>query len=107
MKRNMSESKAWEFLANAWDNAKPVYEEEKEYGVIINTHGIYRTCLCHCIRELYTYDLISESTNYSMRNKINSLRTNRFSPFKWSFSKSGAKARAKFCRKMAAETKRK
>lgn len=95
----MTESKAWGYLAKCWGKA---YKTEfVYYASILGVSGLCRSC-----QVLDDTGKISFKVKQSMICKIAKLpNRNLWSAYKWSFKRSGAKARANFCRKMAKATK--
>lgn len=91
--------KAWEWLADKWD-----YPAGKDsYGdlyVMIVTHN--RRGLCESVRSMEFHKMISSATAKTMNDAIKANRPNGVHPnmYYYPTDYSGAKKRAKFCRKM-------
>ena len=103
MKRKMSETRAWAWLAPKWDKA---VESGGFANIFLSSD--YQPCgLCPCIDWLCDEERISEETAESMREKIPKKQAGIFTMnyFRWPPTMAGAKQRAAFCRKMAAKTK--
>lgn len=98
MKRKLTEYQAWMKLAKAWD--KPSPRSSGDWAVTIN--GQPHIALCICLIAWLTDESISEVVFDSMTDKI---YQGHDGGFRWTLDSKGAKARAAFCRKMAAKVK--
>ncbi len=95
----MTEREAWLYLAKKWSSDNLIVSMNKnEYYVYRGyySRGDPAFGLCCCIDVLP----ISGTIRDNMHNKIDNLRF-RNDIFVWSNSKSGAKARVRFCLKQA------
>lgn len=105
----MTEREAWEFLAEAFSDARRYRlsaDDELVYRVRVRHEPIAgHSCLCDSIRCLYMNYKISDAVLRRMRNKVWRARPYRALEgglFYWSRkSSAGKRSRVLFCRKMA------
>jgi hypothetical protein len=106
----MSEATAWDFLARLW--SIPVPDPSAAPFVRLSRTGkLSRTrmySLCRCVRGLHELGLISTDTLRSMLARYRRHRPRKrlqqlgFWGYLWPLNEAGARARAEFCRKLAA-----
>jgi hypothetical protein len=101
----MNEAEAWEYLAERWDKASPYTEEVPYVAVIVDHHSSFG--LCYSVVMLDRKKVVDAHTFLEMWVRMGEhLPPSRHTDpvmfgYCWSFTKRGARARARFCRKMA------
>jgi hypothetical protein len=108
--RQMTEREAWEYLAVAWEQAKPDFEGD--YTAKVGSEEAIG--LCGSFTLLRMHHLISLDTKYAMMEKIQAQRSKLLEGtnftdyvkaamyrYLWPRTLDGAKARAEFCRRCA------
>lgn len=101
----MTKREAWLHLATAWDKAKPDHDFHKHYcartGKLLDS-GLCGSLMSMLSKSLISYDVFEEMNAALHKHWPKKPAVVMFgAKWRWPLTKAGAKARAKFCRKMA------